>query len=59
MLYAMFLVRPSAFSITDDFFLAYDEATNHMFRRWHGKNVLLYTDDLGGMTENGHIVIKG
>ena len=48
--------------ISDQSAVAYldnEEATSYMFRRWHGKNVLLYTDDLGKMTGDGRIVIKG
>jgi hypothetical protein len=48
--------------ISDQSAVAYldnDDATSHMFRKWHGKNILLYTDDLGKMTANGRIVIKG
>ena len=35
------------------------EASRHMFRPWHGENILLYTDDIGKVTADGRIVIIG
>ena len=35
------------------------EASKHMFRPWSGKNMLLYTDDIGKVTADGRIVING
>ena len=40
-------------------YLANDEASRHMFRPWNGEDMLLYTDDIGCMQDDGTITIRG
>jgi aryl carrier-like protein len=49
-----FITRQSA-----THYLANDEASRHMFRPWNGEDMLLYTDDIGCMQDDGTIAIRG
>ena len=40
-------------------YLANEEASRHMFRPWNREDMLLYTDDIGCMQDDGTIAIHG